>query len=307
MEPSKWQTEFNIRSEDRLFSKKPRPVLPILSFKNWSIIIGAVFVIAVIGYSSYRSSRPPLSENELPLIKAPEKPYKIKPASNESDGPPLKAKAIYEKLAARKPDEKPEEKIEHILQAPEEPAPPPPTLPEEFIDSLMEEENVVEPSPQNTRTSPSKIGFSDVSEETEIKTENPSISQKGASPLEEGSEKQSPITISGSSLKAKKVDPSAEPSSSFKGTHWVQLASLKSKGNEEEDKKNIESEWKRLVSLPKVKPLLKDLKPHYSRVDMGQTEGIHVRLRIGRFSFKEAKNICRILKEHKVDCMVKKA
>ena len=199
MEPSKWQKEFHIDSEDRLFSRKPRLLSLRPSMKTLCIFAGAVVAIGVIFYVSQHTSTS-IPDYELPTIQAPEKPFKTKPAAQESDQEPLKYKTIYQKLSAKQPDEK----VEHLLKEPEDPI-----------------------------------------------------------------------------------------------SHWIQLASLKTR-------EAVEREWKRLTALRNLKPLLKGLKPVYGRVDMGESEGICYRLRVGLFSYENAKILCRKLKEQKVDCIVKK-
>jgi hypothetical protein len=292
MEPSKWQKEFHIDSEDRLFSRKPRLLSLRPSMKTLCIFAGAVVAIGVIFYVSQHTS-PSIPDHELPTIQAPEKPFKTKPAAQESDQEPLKYKTIYQKLSAKQPDEK----IEHLLKEPEEPIAPPPSLPEDFITGLMNEE-VPETSPDFQQLS--------VDKETETRSSALSKTDKPLSPVTKNSdekgelvEKQSSITISGSSIKTKKTNQDTPSMVSDKGTHWVQLASLKTR-------EAVEREWKRLTALRNLKPLLESLKPVYGRVDMGESEGIRYRLRVGLFSYENAKTLCRKLKEQKVDCIVKK-
>lgn len=297
MGPSKWQEEFNIRFEDRLFSRKPRSLILKSPLKSLGILAGAVIVMSVIWYVSQHS--PSLPDHELPLIQSPEKPFKTKPTSQESDQEPLKYKTIYQKLAARQPDEK----VEHLLKEPEEPIAPPPSLPEDFINSLMNEE-VPKASPnfqqlEAFKEAATKSLPKDRSEVVSKTDQSLTPVAKTSDEKEERVEKQSSIIISGTSVKKKKISQDASPLSSDKSTHWVQLASLKTR-------EAVEREWKRLTALRNLKPLLATLKPIYGRVDMGESEGVRYRLRVGLFSYEDAKTLCYKLKEQKVDCMVKK-
>ena len=319
MQPSKWQDEFHSHPEDRLFSKKASLFSFDNPFKYLSVFIGSVVAIGIIWYVS--TSSPSLPDDELPTVQAPQGPFKIKPALQESDRETLQNKTIYEKLSARNPDEK----VEHLLKEPEEPIAPPPSLPEKFIGSLMDEEDlgpsasfsqsVANDTPGvNTRKGIEKEREGEaVSEEAATaespvkmdespsRDEMPSLASRERTPEEKVDhvEKQASIAISGTSVKKKKAGD-ASFASSGKGTHWVQLASLKTR-------EGAEREWRRLIALPKLKSLLLGLKPVYNRVDMGESEGVRYRLRVGLFSYEEAKSLCRKLRDQKVDCMVKKS
>ena len=317
MTPSKWQEDFQVRPDDRLYVKKQsvfslqallRYVFSKIKRLTWGLGISACVMIGLIWYFSVFSG--PVSQQSLPVIDPPKGPFKIKPAPQESDQTVKEDQSIYEKLSAVRPNEKLNDRVEHLLQEPEEPISEPPSLPENFIGSLIDDSISSEkdqavlsketetkddaekqrPSVQTVTPSPSSApSFASAEQASSLgKDVQPrSFDQGGvATPQEKGkelSQEQDRLFV-------------ASP----KGTHWVQLASLKTR-------ENAEKEWKRLMTLTKVKALLKTFTPVYDRVDMGETEGVRYRLRVGLLSGDDAKSLCQKLKNQKIDCLSKKA
>lgn len=94
-------------------------------------------------------------------------------------------------------------------------------------------------------------------------------------------------------------EPDSKPTlenKEIKGTALIQLGSLKSYDL-------AESEWNRISK--KNKDILGGLEPKIQKVDLGAEQGIYYRLRAGPLeSDAKAKNVCAILKDRKVECIV---
>lgn len=308
MTTPKWQSDFQPRSEDRFVVQKT-PFIDQLFLKKYLIYsAGTIIILGLLWYMFGSSNL--TSDDDLPVVEAPLGPFKTKPDTQDSDKELIHNKTIYEKLSAKKPDEK----VEHLLQEPEEPVAPPPTLSAEFVGNLMNENVAPEgtiaelETPKQTTTSLESAESQSQGQEA-LKTffheneldENAAVqldNKKSALP-EERVEKTMSITVTGSSVKPKTAANTSTTLSSQAATHWIQLASVRTK-------EAAEREWKRLISLTKLKPLLTNFKPVYSSVDMGEGEGIHHRLRIGLMPYKDAKNLCIKLRDLKVDCILKK-
>ncbi|MGI4851881.1 MAG: SPOR domain-containing protein [Janthinobacterium lividum] len=308
MNTPKWQSEFQPCPEDRFVAQK-RSLIDLPFLKKYSIYsVSTIAVLSVLWYVFAPSHL--TSDEELPVIESPLGPYKTKPLNQDANKDLVQNKTIYEKLSAKKPDEK----VEHLLQEPEEPVAPPPTLSAEFLGNLMNEdmasEGTIGELEASKQTAPALQNVEDQTQRQDaLKTffhqhdseEEPSVpsNDKKSVPTEERVEKPMAVTVTGSSVKSKTPPSVSSTPNTLTPTHWIQLASVRSK-------EAAEREWKRLNSLGKLKPLLASFKPVYGSVDMGEGEGIHHRLRIGLLPFKDAKNLCSKLRDLKVDCIVKK-
>lgn len=304
----KWQSEFQPRPEDRFMAQKS-PLIDRPFLKKYLIYsASAVVILSIFWYFLAPSNS--LLDKDLPVIEAPLGPHKTKPVNQDIDKESVHNKTIYEKLSAKKPDEK----VEHLLQEPEEPVAPPPTLSAEFVGNLMNDDIASEGTIgelESPKSGPAPLesvedqrqgqeGLKTFFHENELE-ENSStqLNNKKSIVSEERVEKPMAISVTGSSVKPKATANTSPVLSSQTPTHWIQLASARTK-------EAAEREWKRLNSLSKLKPLLANFKPVFGSVDMGEGEGIHHRLRIGLLPFKDAKNLCAKLRDLKVNCIVKK-
>ena len=313
MNPQGWRDNFDINPDDRLFTKQ-KNTFSFAPYKKQGLMGLGVLVLFLILWFFFFTT--PVADHELPVIKAPAGPSKIKPPVVDSQAA-SSHRLIYEKLGARSPNEK----IEHLLKEPEEPLAAPPTLPEGFMESFVEDDEGEKESTfaENKQSQPLEAKSTKVFLDEEDDPEMPmmvklkdsgqkSMSEvKRSTPLAAELTKKEPstlvvgptappLTVTGSSVKAV---PSSVSSSQDKKVYWVQLASLKTQ-------EATEREWKRLSSLSRLKPLLGGLKPQYGKVDMGKKEGLQFRLRVGPFTQETAKKLAHQLKGQKVESIVKK-
>lgn len=290
-------TQFSRRSEEKIATKFSSLLPFFTSFEN-PLKYGITFVIAslIVGFIWYISlSSAPIPDQALVTIKAPTGAFKIKPTEETNDDAKQHSKTIYEKLEAKSPDEK----IEHLLKEPEEPMPLPPSLPDDFIGNLLNEEeipDVLSGSDQKEANKP----LEEISKETEESkflkelddhsNEMKDINQKNQHSL--------PIPNEESNIKPFSKDSISSITSSDKGEmFWIQLASLRSK-------EAAEREWKRVATSAKTKALLGTLKPSFS--SSGEGDALCYRIRIGPFPVSQAKDLVQKLKALKIECLLRK-
>jgi hypothetical protein len=314
-------------SRERKVSKKPL----LTKGKITLAIIAALGIFLSVAWNSYKQSQN--EEKDILLIKRPSLPWKEK-TSLEENLPP--DRMIYGELKG----ESPPEKVEHLLQEPEEPIMPAPAMPEDFVNEIVDEANK-DPLPENPSQNDQNQGFhedSQSSQDQNLTSQNKSkegnMSDDPSSPFdvldESPSMDDSKNTVDTDSPSHKNQSPSgrverknigevdhiSHPSHDqnnsqipeiphgkalvLEKTHMVQLGSLLSQ-------EDGEKEWKRLKNHPHFKKFLSPLKPQITRIDMGEPLGLRYRLQAGLVTKEQGKNICKNMQTHKAGCMVRKA
>lgn len=88
-----------------------------------------------------------------------------------------------------------------------------------------------------------------------------------------------------------------EPSQTTGGNYWLQLGSL-------ESAQQAEQEWDRLARMSLVKGALQNKRHKIQRVDLGKSKGIFHRILVGPFPEADAKKSAQALRSNKVSCIV---
>ncbi|MBT4937753.1 MAG: hypothetical protein HON14_01375, partial [Rhodospirillaceae bacterium] len=215
--------------------------------------------------------------DELPIVRASEKPLKVRPEKPGGIEIPNRDKLVYDRLE-KKP---PEEKTENLLPRPEVPLSPPQPKPVEKA------EITVKPEPkQETKPAPAKtVGSQPTTAEVAA------VKKPAPAPKPPQSEKK--IVAA----QPKEVAPIAalQFKAAVNTSYQIQLAAVR---NEAAAKK----EWARLQK--KHQSLLGKLSLNVVRADLGK-RGIYYRLRAGTFANQVvAKALCQSLAKVKVACLV---
>ena len=252
-------------------------------------IILLVAVIGVGGYFSWMQWGDTLSSigaNELPIVKAPEKPFKVRPKERGGKDFPNRDKLVYDRL-----DRKPSTiEVENLLPRPEVPLLPPRS------DRVETEELTVRS--KKRKLPPKTIGSQPTTDEVRA-VKKPPLNFN--SPKLKNNESKTTIKPSSQIVLESPINPgfgpSAEPVTSNPRveSYQVQLAAVRTITS-------AEKEWLRLRA--KNQTLLNKLKLNIVRADLGK-QGIFFRLRAGPLASQaSAKTLCQALARKKVGCLV---
>ena len=253
-------------------------------FRKVAVVVGLLVVSAatwMIWGNTLTGSNP----NEMPVVRAPIGPIKVRPERPGGISIPNRDKLVYDRLE-KKP---PERKAETLLPKPEKPLPAPRSSSSGTIRMPMNAsglENILRPvSPGQTAQSaeqavpPAPI------------TPKPPTTDSEESPKAAGP-KATKLTNSVQPRSAK-VKPASGVSQTK--TFQVQLAAVR-------DKQGAIREWKRLKA--RSAKLLGGLKPSVVRANLG-SRGVFYRLRAGPISGQvNASKLCKSLSQLKVGCIV---
>jgi hypothetical protein len=287
-------------------------------------LIGVAILVMLIVAVYLYTNRPP-KNNRIPVIKAENTPLKIRPPQNQNPAVPHQEKTIYTELD---PNGRVPNTVENLLAEPEKPQPQSPSLPDEFVKSLGEQDGMVSEDKASSLTQsvpePAPIDHS-IDTPPIDHSMGPSITNSGSSlDQTEPTPKDSEPTIRGSEPSAVGNTPplfSEETLSKENTPHDMEVAKINVKSSKITDKsssttegsyrvqiysalsqKDAEQKW--VVFKKKASLLLAPYTPLIQRVDLGAEIGIRYRLQIGPFSKEKAKDVCLALKKQGIDCWV---
>jgi cell division septation protein DedD len=245
------------------------------------------------------------SNHPIPVIKAEAGPMKVRPDNASQPEVPHQDKLVYGRV-------NPAEKgtgVERLLPPTEEPM----DLPVREVETIPAADEGF-PSPKAAQESQFRAGTPDDKLETPApatQSKTPDAAREvtlsvdqmtGAKAPENlgaanGSEESTPSSTATPPLEAK---PNAPMPKTLQSGYRVQLASMKSQ-------EQAENEWSHIQKAHKG--LLGGFSAHFPRVDLGAKKGIFYRVQVGDFSSKEeATKVCHNLKNNSsgIDCFIVK-
>ena len=244
-------------------------------------LLGAAAVVAglgVLGWYVYDRVLVVGGSGEIPLIEADDGPTKIRPEDPGGLVVPNQDKLIYETLDGEVPDEI----VERLLPAPEEPLPQP--APAELTTGPAVEAPAPEP--------PSTAEQADIPPLPPAQLEPeaaPAIAETSAAlppPPESVAEAPEPALPA--------PEPDAEPTTG--GVYLVQLASFR-------ETAEADKAWRQLAK--QHGDLLNEFTARVERADLGAELGVFYRLRVGPFGDEAAASaLCDALKSRNLDCLI---
>lgn len=216
----------------------------------------------------------------MPVIKAEDRPIKIRPDDRGGMHVPNQDKLVYERLSPNDSDAK----VERLLPTPEAPKPPPP-VEQRAPEPVKPAQVTAAPPPPQPVTPPSKPA---------------AVSAPAPAPMQATApEPKAPVTETIRPQQMAQAKPVAPPApakttSLPAGDYLIQLGALRSAPD-------AEREWARIQKLHGE--LLGGLKSDVMRVDLG-AKGVFWRLRAGPLSEAAAKQLCADLKTRNQGCIL---
>lgn len=264
----------------------------LLRWMSIGFVICAVGGFVALAWYAYQNSIQPISEEEIPLVEAEERPFKEVPEDPGGWQFDHQDKSVYNQLAGGEEKERPV--AERLLPAPEEPVQRPPV--EELLANGLSPEPVREAQPGGevvlapTDSKPSQPVQEDAEPapepETEIETEQLVETKPAATPTDK------PAAPAVTPAPAK-----TQPVQTTPGQFLVQLGSFRANAD-------AEAAWSRIAKAHSAR-----LSGHghvVERADLG-AKGVYYRLQYGPFNDDAtAKNICEYLQQNKQACLVVK-
>lgn len=234
------------------------------------LLLGGIFFY-------FMGGKPPVHQEDLPLIKAPPGPSRVQPETAGNPLVPHQDRQVYKNIEKAK-DTSVSSKVEHLLPPVEAPAL-----------SVVDEEEPIEIAPE----------VSVQKEEVALpKADSP---PKVDSPPKAIEKVKAPSTVQSiDQLLGIAVSTPSEPMIRKGGKYRLQLGSLPTR-------EAAEQEWTRIQRVMKEKePAFARLKPLFERIDLGAEKGgIIYRIILASISSKEsAKTLENRLKEKKISCLV---
>jgi hypothetical protein len=252
----------------------------------------------------------PVAEGELPVVRAPEEPVKVRPEQPGGMKVPHRDKLVYDRMGPQSND--PE--VERLLPEPEQPMARPEPSPEPSRDPAVEAPEAAAKTPSEALkklTPPPPAPMKPVGEAAQPKA--PSSTRpapaKSVAAAEEARKAEAPpeTAMEETTMETSAGRPPAEAapqrqqsdtkaaSAAPKSTYQVQIAALRSRDA-------VEKEWSRLRN--KHGDLLGSLTLNVERADLGP-KGVFYRLRAGPLADRSAAGaLCDALKKRKLGCMV---
>jgi cell division septation protein DedD len=217
----------------------------------------------------------------MPVIKAEDRPIKIRPDDRGGMHVPNQDKLVYERLSPNDGDAK----VERLLPTPEAPKPPPP-VEQRAPEPVKPAQVTAAPPPQPATPSGKPAAVS-------APVPAPAPTQAAAP------EPKAPVTetIRPQQMAQAKPVPAPAPAKTASlpaGDYLIQLGALRSAPD-------AEREWTRIQKLHG--DLLAGLKSDVMRVDLG-AKGVFWRLRAGPLSEAAAKQVCADLKTRNQGCIL---
>ncbi|MBF0323662.1 SPOR domain-containing protein [Magnetospirillum moscoviense] len=214
----------------------------------------------------------------IPVIKADERPIKIRPDDRGGMQVPNQDKLIYERLEPGEGDSK----VERLLPAPEKPQAPPKVAAPPAPAPVAETPKPVAPAPAPVAQAPAP-------EPIKPKPPEPVVAAKPVEPI---LPKAMPAAPAPAPVPA--PAPAVAKAAPAGGDYLIQLGALRSAPD-------AEKEWSRIQKANA--DLLGTLKSDVVRVELGE-KGIFWRLRAGPLSEAAAKQMCTELKARNQGCII---
>ena len=231
------------------------------------------------------------SESTAPVIKADNRPVKIRPEQPGGMEIPNQDKLVFDAL---RPEDDKLPRVERLLPPPEAPAPPPempavetPEAPAEPADTTIPPARIVTPAPAPVVPQPEQTPAAETPATQPQIAETPAAAP--AAPL------TAPEPTKVEPKPEPKPAPTAQPAAPAAGAYRVQLAAVRTE-------EVAVSEWNRLKR--RYSDVLGALTPHYQRIDLGASKGIFYRVQGGDVSQTSAQDICARLKAQEQACLV---
>jgi hypothetical protein len=231
------------------------------------------------------------SDSAAPVIKADNRPVKIRPEQPGGMDIPNQDKLVFDAL---RPEEDKLPRVERLLPPPEAPAPPPempaveaPAAPAESADTTIPPARIVTPAPAPVIPQPEQTPAAETPATPPQIAETPAV-VPAAPPSAPEPAKVEPQP-------APTPAPVTQPSAPAAGAYRVQLAAVRTE-------EVAASEWNRLKR--RYTDVLGSLTPHYQRIDLGASKGVFYRIQGGDVSETSARDICARLKAQEQACLV---
>jgi hypothetical protein len=266
MKQSKWKRPGPQEPRERVYQSQtyihhPAPKLGVFRIDLSLKIIGILVLLAGLLYAVWTLSHLSFKQNlPLAVIEAESGPFKTRPEQDETLKIPHQEKTIYDNLEQSKDTS---QKVEKIVQRPEEPLIKPPSLSENFFNAFIDQKPLT-----------SKILTQETSHESSDKLPKKKHAFKIHKPLS-------------TKIKGKGIQKSLE--SRF---YHLQVSGYTSREEAKEA-------WKKLKDDESVKNFLARFEPQYQKFDLGAKRGIEYRINIGPFATEEeAFYLCSTLGPH---------
>lgn len=266
----------------------------LLRWMSIGFVICAVGGFIALAWYAYQNSIQPISEEEIPLVEAEDRPFKEAPEDPGGWQFDHQDKSVYNQLAGGEEKERPV--AERLLPAPEEPVQRPPV--EELLANGLSPEPVREAqpggevvlAPTNAEPEPPQPARETVQENA----------QPAAEPEAEQVAESKPAAVPADKPAAPAATPApakTQPIQTTPGQFLVQLGSFRANAD-------AEAAWSRIAKAHSAR-----LSGHghtVERADLG-AKGVYYRLQYGPFNDDAtAKNICEYLQQNKQACLVVK-
>lgn len=260
----------------------------LLRWMSIGFVICAVGGFVALAWYAYQNSIQPISEEEIPLVEAEERPFKEAPENPGGWQFDHQDKSVYNQLAGGEEKERPV--AERLLPAPEEPVQRPPV--EELLANGLSPEPVraAQPGGEVVLAPTDSKPAQPVPEDAEPAAEPETVQRAETKPAATPTDK--PAVPAAAPAPAK-----TQPVQTTPGQFLVQLGSFRANAD-------AEAAWSRIAKAHSAR-----LSGHghtVERADLG-TKGIYYRLQYGPFNDDAtAKNICEYLQQNKQACLVVK-
>ncbi len=224
--------------------------------------------------------------NSLPIVRAPEEPFKVRPVKPGGKNFPNRDKLVYDRLESKPP----QKKAENLLPRPEVPL-----LPSRS--KILEKDELMF-KPESQFQAPKTIGSQPTTEEVKA-IKKPALNSASSVLRKKSSKNMLNLIPKIQSTSLPNPAPPAIRDPAIKnqrvGGYQIQLAAVRTAAS-------AEKEWSRLRT--KNKNLLRKLKLNVVRADLGN-QGIFFRLRAGPIANRaSATALCQALARAKVGCLV---
>lgn len=272
------------------------------NFMRWlsiAFILCAVGGFIALAWYAYQSSIQPISEDEIPMVEAEERPLKVEPEEPGGWQFQHQDKSVYNELAAGQEGDRPV--AERLLPAPEEPVQRPPV--EELLSQQAQPEPVRKAEPQQPETliapeqaAPTKVE-SDVVETADIMPETKP--EPVAEPVAEPTPAPTPkVEAKPTPKPTPAAKPAAAPAASISsGEYIIQLGAFRSEAD-------ANAAWSKVTSAHGTR--FSSKQKRIERADLG-AKGVFYRLQAGPYSGEDAaKAECAYLQQHKQGCFAVK-
>lgn len=318
---SQYPREIRITSDDRVIlhptntnrlpPKKPRTSRGI--FRKIFILSALLGGVAMAGVGGWffleRFLEEKGSPEDLPVIRAPAEPYKVKPATPDALEIPHQDKTIYSQLSGKPA----EDKVKHLLADPEDPKAIPPQLPEDFIEGLAADPETdllseapspfVEDQKSSSEALPSPQKPEKPEESPAEAPPAPSVPQASVAPPEDIAgkilEELAQESEKALSSDKKTASPKNQTPEVLEKNFFLQLASSRHKNL-------ILREKERLTTHTRIKKVIRGIPLEINTLASENSQDTVWRLTLGPMTKDQAEKVAAHLKTENVNSLLKK-